>query len=50
VSTAETRKRKASESTEEPTGKTICTTAAVMQYEGEQEVPLWQQDSEEEDF
>jgi hypothetical protein len=50
ISAAEVRKRKASDPIGGPDGKAACATAAAIQQEGEREVPLWQQDSEDEDF
>jgi len=52
ISAAEVRKRKASDPVGAPDVKIVRTTAAAIQQEGEKEreVPMWQQDSEDEDF
>ena len=50
ISAAEVQNRKASDPVEAPPEKAVCATAAAIQHDGEREVPLWQQDSEDEDF
>jgi len=50
ISAAEVQKRKASDPVKAPPAKAGCATAAAIQHDGERDVPLWQQESEDEDF